>query len=177
MLGVPIAKVEGPTTSLVFIGTAIDTVRMIAFIPPDKLATAIANFMLWQTRLFATQKQWQSLAGTLEWLTRVVLWGRPHIAQAIRLSTKRRGAHTSPTFRHEISWWISVLKTNPSIPLFFHCDPPPKFIVETDASQDGFGAWSPTLALASSASSQRWSSTLPSARPAAAWANSSSGLS
>jgi hypothetical protein len=147
MLGVPIAKVEGPTTSLVFIGTAIDTVRMIAFIPPAKLAAAIADFMLWQTRMFATQKQWQSLAGTLEWLTRVVLWGRPHIAQAIRLSTKRRGAHTSPTFRHEISWWISVLKTNPSIPLSFHCDPPPKFIVETDASKDGFGAWSPTLAL------------------------------
>ena len=124
MLGVPIAKVEGPTTSLTFIGTAIDTVRMIAFIPPAKLAAAIADFMLWQTRMFATQKQWQSLAGTLEWLTRVVLWGRPHIAQAIRLSTKRRGAHTSATFRHEISWWISVLKTNPSVPLSFHCDAP-----------------------------------------------------
>ena len=81
MLGVPIAKVEGPTTSLVFIGTAIDTVRMFAFIPPAKLAAAIADFVLWQTRLFATQKQWQSLAGTLEWLTRVVLWGRPHIAR------------------------------------------------------------------------------------------------
>ena len=112
----PIAKVEGPTTSLVFIGTAIDTVRMIAFIPPDKLAEAITDFMLWQTREFASQKQWQSLAGMLEWLTRVVLWGRPHIAQAIRLSTKRRGARASPTFRHEISWWISVLKTNPSVP-------------------------------------------------------------
>ena len=51
MLGVPIAKVEGPTTSLVFIGTAIDTVRMIAFIPPVKLAEAIAEFVLWQTRI------------------------------------------------------------------------------------------------------------------------------
>ena len=49
MLGVPIAKVEGPTTSLVFIGTAIDTVRMIAFIPPVKLAEAIAEFVLWQS--------------------------------------------------------------------------------------------------------------------------------
>jgi hypothetical protein len=146
-LGVPIAKVEGPTTSLVFIGTAIDTVRMIAFIPPDKLAEAITDFILWQTHEFASQKQWQSLAGTLEWLTRVVLWGRPHIAHAIRLSTKRRGARASPTFRHEISWWISVLKTNPSVPLSFHCNPPPMFIVETDASMDGFGAWSPTLAL------------------------------
>jgi hypothetical protein len=145
-LGVPIAKVEGPTTSLVFIGTAIDTVRMIAFIPPDKLAEAITDFMLWQTREYASQKQWQSLAGTLEWLTRVVLWGRPHIAQAIRLSTKRRGARASPTFRHEISWWISVLKTNPSVPLSFHCNPPPEVIIETDASKDGFGAWSPTLA-------------------------------
>ena len=77
----------------------------------------------------------------------MVLWGRPHIAQAIRLSTKRRGAHVSVTFRYEISWWISVLKTNPSIPLTFHSNPPPKFIIETDASKDGFGAWSSTLAL------------------------------
>jgi hypothetical protein len=38
--------VEGPTTSLVFIGTAIDTARMIAFIPPDKLAEAITDFIL-----------------------------------------------------------------------------------------------------------------------------------
>jgi hypothetical protein len=59
-LGVPIAKVAGPTTSLVFIGTAIDTVRMIAFIPPAKLAAAIADFILWQTRMFATQKRARS---------------------------------------------------------------------------------------------------------------------
>jgi hypothetical protein len=40
-----------------------------------------------------------------------------------------------------------VLKTNPSVPLSFHCNPHLVFIVETDASMDGFGAWSPTLAL------------------------------
>ena len=73
--------------------------------------------------------------------------GAAHIAQAIRLSTKRRSAHASLTFRHEISWWFFVLKTNPSTPLSFHCNLPPKFIIETDTSKDGFGAGSPTLAL------------------------------
>ena len=42
---------------------------------------------------------------------------------------------------------MDLCANQPSVPLSFHCDPPPKFIVETDASKDGFGAWSPTLAL------------------------------
>ena len=42
-----------------------------------------------------------------------------------------------------------MLKTNSSVPLSFHCNPPPEFIIEleTGASKDGFGAWLPTLAL------------------------------
>ena len=66
-LGIPIAanKTEGPSTTLEFMGIILDTVRMEARLPADKVERIQASLALFQTKRTCTLKELQSLIGTL----------------------------------------------------------------------------------------------------------------
>ena len=142
-LGIPIDKfAEG--TSVEFLGTGADSAAMIAFIPEARRLWAIEHLSSWLKRKFAS-KSLQSLAGNLQWLSNVVLWGRPHI-RAIIAASSRWGKSAIPLLiRSGVRWWIQVLQRSPTVPLLYFCPFAPDVVIDSDASSTGFGAWSPTL--------------------------------
>ena len=73
-LGVPIAprKTEGPCTTLEFMGIILDTVRMEARLPVDKVERIQASLGLFQTKTSCTLKELQSLIGTLNFACKVI---------------------------------------------------------------------------------------------------------
>ena len=77
-LGIPLAleKVEGLSTSLNFLGITLDTVRMEARLPTDKLQRARELVSSWTMRKSATKREILSLIGILQHATKIVKSGR-----------------------------------------------------------------------------------------------------
>ena len=87
-LGIPIAvnKTEGPCTTLEFMGIILDTVRMEARLPADKVERIQASLALFQTKKTCTLKELQSLIGTLNFAFKVIPPGRPFLQRMIELT-------------------------------------------------------------------------------------------
>ena len=66
-LGIPLAtdKLEGPSTSLTFLGIILDTHRMEIRLPKDKLQRIHHKLSLWLHRKIATKQDILSLVGTV----------------------------------------------------------------------------------------------------------------
>ena len=78
LLNVPLAteKVEGPATELEFLGIILDTVRMEARLPEDKLSRLRMMVRDWLDKHKATKRQILSLVGVLQHAAKVVRPGR-----------------------------------------------------------------------------------------------------
>ena len=78
-LGVPIApnKTEGPCTTLKYMGIILNTVRMEARLPVDKVERIRASLALLQKKKSYTLKELQSLIGTLNFACKVISPGDP----------------------------------------------------------------------------------------------------
>ena len=78
-LGIPLAteKLEGPSTSLTFLGIILDTHRMEIHLPKDKLQRIHHELSLWLHRKTATKQDILSLVGLLQHATKIVRSGRP----------------------------------------------------------------------------------------------------
>ena len=147
-LGLPIAKFEGPSSRLVFLGTGIDTDSMRVFVPEQRLAFVLGLLRDWRTKRSAKVRDILSLAGQLSFLTRVVRWGSPHIAQLFALGHAGRslGAHVTlpQSLGISLQWWIDALTASPWSSLLAFVPFVHTAVVETDASMDGIGAFCPT---------------------------------
>jgi len=66
-LGIPLApkKMEGPTTSLVFLGILIDTTGMETALPDDKRKKLLAELQSWSSRKKCLKCELLSLIGKL----------------------------------------------------------------------------------------------------------------
>ena len=82
-LGIPLAieKVEGPSTSLTFLGIVIDTSRMEIRLPNDKLQRIQNELSSWLRKKKATKKEILSLVGLLQHATKVVRCGRTFVSR------------------------------------------------------------------------------------------------
>ena len=95
-LGVPIApnKTEGPCTTLEFMGIILDTVRMEARLPADKVERIHVSLALFQTKKSCTLKELQSLIGTLNFACKVPPPPpRPFLQRMIELTRKVSKPH------------------------------------------------------------------------------------
>ena len=108
-------KVEPPTTSLVFLGIQIDSVKMQLSLPQDKvreLHTLVDSYAL---RRHASLKQLQSLAGKLVWACQVVRGGRSFLRRILDYTRPLRGARhkvkLGDDFFKDLSWWQHFLTT------------------------------------------------------------------
>ena len=74
MLGIPLAleKVEGHSTTLEFLGILLDTERMEARLPAEKLTRIQATIHKWLSRKSATKLEILSLVGLLQHAAKVV---------------------------------------------------------------------------------------------------------
>ena len=116
-LGIPLApeKLEGPTTSLVFLGILLDTNRMETALPEDKLRELLAELQRWCSRKKCLKRELLSLIGKLNWACRVIPAGRIFLRRLIDLSTTARLPHHHISMnleaRRDIAWWQRFLPT------------------------------------------------------------------
>ena len=73
-LGIPLAqdKLEGPSTSITFLGIVIDTSKSVIRLPEDKLQRTRQEVASWLGRNKATKREILSLVGLLQHATKVI---------------------------------------------------------------------------------------------------------
>ena len=93
-LGVPLAeeKVEGPSTSLTFLGILLDTAKMEACLPDDKLQRIHSQVANWLGRKKAKKRQILYLVGLLQHAAKVIKPGHTFIARMYKAATKLQKA-------------------------------------------------------------------------------------
>lgn len=110
-LNIPIApgKTEGPRTVLEFMGIILDTIRMEARLPADKIERLRTAFELFQKRRSCTLKELQSLIGTLNFACKVIPPGRPYLQRMIELTRNVKQPHhhikLSAGFFKDLEMW------------------------------------------------------------------------
>ena len=111
-LGVPVAekKVEGPVTSLVFLGILVDRELRL---PEEKLARLRALITQWQHKKACTKRELLSLIGQLQHACKVVRPGRSFLRRMIDLSMRATEMHhfvrLNAAFRSDLHWWATFL--------------------------------------------------------------------
>ena len=89
LLGVPIAheKTVGPNTTLQFAGIELDSVRLEARLPLDKLAKSRTLLHQYYKKRSVTLRELQSLIGLLNFCCSVVVPGRAFLRRLIDLTS------------------------------------------------------------------------------------------
>ena len=143
-LGVPLAveKVEGPTTSLSFLGITIDTMKMEARLPDDKLARIRHLIDTWLHKKSATKREILSLVGLLQHATKIVHSERTFVSRMYATAAKLKQMHyftrLNREFQSDLAWWHVFLQSWNGLSLLSSLQNiSPDFIIYTDAS----GSW------------------------------------
>ena len=149
-LGIPVAseKLEGPTTTLTFLGIVLDASAQQLRLPPDKLEELTGLTRSWLSRHKATKRELLSLIGKLSFAAKVVPAGTLFLRRLIDLSTTVRKLHhhisLNAEARADIKWWDCFLPSWNGVAMFL--DPEwtaaDSLQLYTDASGSlGFGAY------------------------------------
>ena len=114
-LGVPLKheKMEGPSTTLTFLGISIDTVAGTLSLPDEKLQRYKATLRQWYNRKAAKKREILSLIGKLAHACKVVRPGRTFLRRMIQTAASRskldHWIRLDQEFRSDLSWWILFL--------------------------------------------------------------------
>lgn len=123
-LNIPISasKTEGPSQIIQFMGIILDSGKMEARLPEDKverIKSALSNF---QSRRSTTLQELQSLIGTLNFACKVIAPGRPFLQRIIHLTrgVKKPHHHIKLTtgFYKDIEMWKMFIDQWNGIGLF-----------------------------------------------------------
>lgn len=145
ILGVPLAdeKTVGPTMRLTFLGIGIDTLQCTLFLDDDKRADAVAKIKSFMACRSQRRLQWQSLVGTLSFLSQVVLPGRAFMSRISgNLSSNKHWIHIDASTKEDLKSWVAFIsskmfKSFRMLNITAH----PSIHIFTDASGSlGFGA-------------------------------------
>ena len=140
-LGLPVepSKVEGPATSLTFLGIEVDTVSRELRLPRLKLARLKDTVEHWATRRSMTKHQLEVLIGQLNDAAQVVPAGRPFLRNLLdaksSLSKPHHFTRLNEGCRADLAWWSSFIVSWNGVGLFPASPLGP--IITADAS----GAW------------------------------------
>ena len=110
-LNIPIApgKTEGPHNVLEFMGIILDSIRMEARLPADKIERLRTALELFHKRKSCTLKELQSLIGTLNFACKVIVPGRPYLQRMIELTRNVKQPHhhikLSSGFFKDLEMW------------------------------------------------------------------------
>ncbi len=111
-LGVPLApeKQEGPSTTLIFLGIEIDTVRQELRLPRAKLEWLVELIRDWAGKRSCTRHELESLVGTLQHACTVIIPpGRAFMRRIISLLSIAKQNHhhirLNKEFKSDIRWW------------------------------------------------------------------------
>ena len=116
-LGVPVSqkKLEGPATTLVFLGVELDTEAQELRLPGEKLSRLRSIITAWRDKKSCTKRDLLSLIGHLQHACKVVRYGRTFLHQMINLSTGVKELHhhirLNASFRSDLQWWATFIAT------------------------------------------------------------------
>ena len=116
-LGVPVAvsKLEGPSTTVTFLGIVIDTTRLELRLPSDKLACLRMLVASWLGRRSGRRADLESLLGHFSHAAVVVRPGRIFLRHLFSLMAKvsRRHyfVHLDVVARADLAWWDCFLQS------------------------------------------------------------------
>ena len=148
-LGVPMApeKTVGPSTVLSFAGIELDTCKMEARLPRDKLCKCTTLIQLFLQRKKVSLRELQSLVGLLNFTCSVVVPGRTFLRRMINFTVGiRRPTHLirlTRTVKADLKLWLEFLTNynGKSFFLDFHWLSSTHLHLYTDASGSlGYGA-------------------------------------
>ena len=115
-LGVPLAleKVEGPSTTISFLGIVLDIVRMEIRLPVDKLERIKEALSIWLGKKKATKQDILSLVGLLHHATKVLRCGRTFVGRMYTAAAKVRKLHfytrLNREFCSDVIWWHTFVQ-------------------------------------------------------------------
>ena len=144
-LGIPLAmeKLEGPSTTLTFLGVEIDTAKMEIRLPDDKLQRIRQELVTWMGKKKATKRQILSLVGLLQHATKVIRCGRSFVSRMYATAAKVKELHYSTwlnkEFRSDLLWWHTFMASWNGLSLMRieSWSSPADHCIQTDAS----GSW------------------------------------
>ena len=144
-LGVPLTleKVEGPSTTLPFLGITLDTIKMEARLPEDKLGRLREEIAQWITHKKAKKREILSIVGSLQHAAKVVRWGRAFLSRMYATAAKPKEIHyftkLDVQFCSGICWWDTFFTEWNGVSLLRWDDDKwtPEYCIQTDAS----GSW------------------------------------
>ena len=144
-LGLPLKeeKVEGPATSLIFLGIQLDTLSMEMRLPDAKLKELQDLLVAWSTKRAVKKRDLLSLIGKLSHAAKIILPGRIFLRRMIDTASKAKQldhwVHLTADFRSDLAWWCCFIKSwngRAMMQVLANAQPPTATIT-TDAS----GTW------------------------------------
>ena len=147
-LNIPLApkKTFRPTQVLEFMGITLDSVKMEARLPEDKLHHTRDMLAAWPSRRGGSLRELQSLIGTLQFACRIISPGRPFMQRIINLTRgvpeSKQIIRLSQEFRKDILMWQMFLNHWNGVSLFLppYTESSPQIHLYTDAAGSiGYG--------------------------------------
>ncbi|CAG2195115.1 unnamed protein product [Mytilus edulis] len=147
-LEIPIAKHKtlGPVTCIEYLGIILDTIRMEARLPEDKLCRIKEYLLFFLNRKTCTKREMLSLLGHLNFAMRVIIPGRSFISYLLNIAHSVKELHHHVTLnsscRNDLSLWHRFLDQWNGVSFFIDDDivNASDFDLYTDdASTVGFG--------------------------------------
>ena len=144
-LSVPLAmeKLEGPSTTLTFLGVEIDTSKMEIRLPGEKLHCIHQELSTWMGKKKATKRHILALVGLLRDASKVIRCGHSFVSRmyATAAKVKELDYYTclNKEFRSDLSWWHSFMDSRNGLSLLRSesWSSPANHCIQTDAS----GSW------------------------------------
>ena len=115
-LGVPLAsnKIEGPASTITFLGILLDTLHMEIHLPPGKLCRLKQVIDEWSSKSWCIKRDLESLIGLHQHAGTIVKPGRSFLRQMIELNkiahNPQRPIRLNQAFHSDLAWWRLYLK-------------------------------------------------------------------
>ena len=104
------SKVEGPTTSLTFLGIHLNTISMEANITDERKQSLLQELTMLQHRRKCTKRELLSLIGKLSFSCKILPAGRIFLRRLIDLATTVKHLHhhirITTNARLDKQWWL-----------------------------------------------------------------------
>ena len=146
-LGVPVAyeKLEGPATTVTFLGVLIDTARFEAQLPQEKLSRLRGLVAYWQGRRSGSRSDLESLLGYLSHAATIIKPGRIFLRHLFSLLSRVRArhyhVHLDSIAKADLSWWMSFLESWNGTSFFIPQDSPAIYVYSDASGAFGGGAF------------------------------------
>ena len=146
-LGVPVvAEKTEKGRCIVFLGVTLDTIKMEARLPTDKLERCLALVTNYQKQQKITVSQLESLTGLLNFACQVVVPGRPFLRRlySLKEGMKKRMPHfrlkLSQGTKQDLNMWESFLRDYNGVTMFIPQEVmlTADFKLEVSTSQQGW---------------------------------------